>query len=46
MSRVMEEVVAAGRTPFLHRLAENETAIRVHADLGFTWRPSFQFAAV
>jgi hypothetical protein len=34
MSRVMEEFLAAGRTPFLHRLAENVTAIRVHADLG------------
>jgi predicted GNAT family acetyltransferase len=45
-SRVMEDFLAAGRTLFLHTLAENETAIRVYADLGFTRRPSFQFAAV
>jgi len=35
MARVMEEILAEGKTPFLHVLAENEAAIRVYRDLGF-----------
>ena len=46
MSRVMEGIVAAGNTPFLHALAENHGAIRVDERLGFTLRRSFDFVAL
>lgn len=46
MSRVMEEIVFAGRTPFLHALASNAGAIRVYEDLGFTLRCMLEFAVV
>lgn len=46
MSRVMERIVAAGRTPFLHTLAENSGAIRIYESLGFTVRQSFALAVV
>ena len=46
MARVMERIVAAGRTPFLHTLAENTGAIRIYESLGFTVRQSFALAVV
>jgi ribosomal protein S18 acetylase RimI-like enzyme len=46
MSRVMEEIVQAGRMPFLHALASNESAIRVYESLGFVRRRSFELAAI
>ncbi len=46
MSCVMEEIMAAGRTPFLHALASNAGAIRVYEDLGFRVRRGLEFAAV
>ncbi|HVT97884.1 MAG TPA: GNAT family N-acetyltransferase, partial [Acidobacteriaceae bacterium] len=46
MSCVMEEIVAAGKTPFLHSLASNAGAIRVYEDLGFRVRRGLAFAAV
>lgn len=46
MSRVMERIVAAGRTPFLHTLAENSGAIRIYESLGFTVRQSFALAVL
>jgi len=46
MSRVMERIVATGRTPFLHTLAENTGAIRIYESLGFTVRQSFALAVV
>lgn len=46
MSRVMERIVATGRTPFLHTLAENAGAIRIYESLGFTVRQSFALAVL
>ena len=46
MSCVMEEIVAVGRTPFLHALATNVGAIRVYEDLGFRVRRELAVAAV
>lgn len=46
MSCVMEEIMAAGRTPFLHALATNVGAIRVYEDLGFRVRRELAVAAV
>lgn len=46
ISCVMEEIVAAGKTPFLHVLAGNAGAIRVYEDLGFRVRRELEFAAV
>ncbi|HEX4037426.1 MAG TPA: GNAT family N-acetyltransferase [Acidobacteriaceae bacterium] len=46
MSRVMERIVAAGRTPFLHTLAENSGAISIYESLGFSLRQSFALAVV
>ncbi len=46
MSCVMEEIVAAGKTPFLHSYAGNHGAIRVYEALGFRLRQSFDLAAV
>ena len=46
MSRVMERILAAGRTPFLHTFQENSGAIRVYETLGFTLRQSFALAVL
>ena len=46
MSCVMEEIIGAGETPFLHTFAGNHNAIRVYQDLGFTLRRSFELAVV
>jgi len=46
MSRVIGEIVAAGKTPFLHSYAGNHGAIRVYEALGFRLRQSFDLAAV
>jgi ribosomal protein S18 acetylase RimI-like enzyme len=46
MSCVMEEIMAAGRTPFLHSRASNAGAIRVYEDLGFRVRRELEFAVV
>lgn len=46
MSCVMEEIVGAGKTPFLHSFADNHAAIRVYESLGFTVRQRFELAAV
>ena len=46
MSRVMEEIVRAGRTPFLHTFADNRNAIRIYESLGFTLRRSFELAVL
>ncbi|HKO10795.1 MAG TPA: GNAT family N-acetyltransferase [Acidobacteriaceae bacterium] len=46
MSRVMEEILREGRTPFLHSYAHNEGAIRVYRRLGFVRRRSLELAVV
>jgi predicted GNAT family acetyltransferase len=46
MSCVMEEIVRAGKTPFLHSFADNHGAIRVYESLGFTLRQQFELAVV
>jgi ribosomal protein S18 acetylase RimI-like enzyme len=46
MSCVMEEIIADGKTPFLHALASNAGAIRVYEDLGFRLRRQLEFRAV
>lgn len=46
MSRVIEEIVRAGRLAFLHTLADNHNAIRLYESLGFTVRQSFELAVV
>jgi ribosomal protein S18 acetylase RimI-like enzyme len=46
MSQVMEGIVAAGKTPFLHAWADNYSAIRVYESLGFTLRRQFEVAAI
>lgn len=46
MSWVMEEIVAEGKTPFLHAFGDNHGAIRVYEALGFQLRRTFELAAV
>jgi GNAT superfamily N-acetyltransferase len=46
MSRVMEEIVRDGKTPFLHSFADNYGAIRVYESLGFTLRQRLELAVV
>jgi ribosomal protein S18 acetylase RimI-like enzyme len=46
MSRVMEEIVRDGRTPFLHSFADNYGAIRVYESLGFKLRQRLELAVV
>jgi GNAT superfamily N-acetyltransferase len=46
MSRVMEEIVKEGKTPFLHSFADNYGAIRVYESLGFALRQRFELAVV
>jgi GNAT superfamily N-acetyltransferase len=46
MSRVMEEIVNDGKTPFLHSFADNHGAIRVYESLGFTLRQRLELAVV
>lgn len=45
MSRVIQDIVGEGATPFLHALADNP-AIRLYSKLGFTQRHSFQLAVI
>lgn len=46
MSRVMDEIVRAGKTPFLHTWAGNHGAIRIYERLGFALRRTFELAVV
>jgi GNAT superfamily N-acetyltransferase len=46
MSCVMEEILGAGATPFLHAFAGNHNALRVYEDLGFSLRRGFHLAVV
>jgi ribosomal protein S18 acetylase RimI-like enzyme len=46
MSCVMEEIIGAGKTPFLHAFGDNHGAIRVYEALGFQVRRTFELAAV
>jgi predicted GNAT family acetyltransferase len=44
-SSVIEEILRAGRVPFLHALPDNP-AIRIYERLGFVLRQSFELAVV
>jgi ribosomal protein S18 acetylase RimI-like enzyme len=44
MRRVMDEIVGAGSTPFLHSFANNYGAIRVYESLGFRVRRTAELA--
>lgn len=46
MSRVIEEILSAGSTPFLHTFATNHGAIRIYESLGFAIRRSFELAVL
>lgn len=46
MSRVIEEIVQAGRMPFLHTRSDNASAIRIYESLGFVRRFSAEFSAI
>lgn len=46
ISIVMDEIRQRGKTPFLHSLADNDTAIRVYENLGFTQRRTFELAVL
>lgn len=46
MSRLIEEILREGRTPFLHSWAHNQAAIRIYRTLGFVRRRSFELAVV
>jgi GNAT superfamily N-acetyltransferase len=46
MVTVMRDIRRRGRTPFLHALADNLTAIRVYESLGFTLRRTFHLAVL
>ena len=45
IQQVMRDIVAEGRTPFLHAHQENP-AVRLYERLGFTHRRSFQLAVI
>ena len=46
MSRVIEEIVQAGRMPILHTRSDNASAIRIYESLGFVRRCSAEFSAI
>jgi GNAT superfamily N-acetyltransferase len=46
MSTVMEDILNQGATPFLHVLADNNSAIRVYEGLGFVQRRNFHLAVL
>lgn len=46
MSKVMDEIFAEGRTPFLHTYTDNVPAIRVYQKLGFVRRQTFHLAVL
>lgn len=46
ISIVMDEIRQRGKTPFLHSLADNDAAIRVYENLGFTQRRTFELAVL
>ena len=45
MSRVMQDIISGGATPFLHALADNP-AVSLYSKLGFTSRRTFQLAVI
>ena len=46
MLQVIADIRRRGKTPFLHVLPENESAIRVYERLGFTLRRTFHLAVL
>jgi GNAT superfamily N-acetyltransferase len=46
MSTVMADILAQGKTPFLHVFADNHSAIRVYESLGFTLHQTFHLAVL
>jgi len=46
MLHLMRRIRRRGRTPFLHVLADNHSAIRLYESLGFTMRRSFHLAVL
>jgi predicted GNAT family acetyltransferase len=46
IAKVMEEIRQRNKIPFLHSLADNESAVRVYSSLGFRQRRTFELAVV
>jgi predicted GNAT family acetyltransferase len=42
----VRDILEQGRTPFLHVLADNHSAIRVYESLGFQMRRTFHLAVL
>lgn len=46
MAQIMDNILACGKTPFLHCFSNNHPAIRVYRDLGFELRRIFHLAVL
>jgi GNAT superfamily N-acetyltransferase len=46
IAKVVEEIRQRNKIPFLHSLADNESAVRVYSSLGFRQRRTFELAVV
>ena len=46
IAKVMEEIRQRGKIPFLHSLANNDSAVRVYQSLGFRERRTFELAVL
>jgi GNAT superfamily N-acetyltransferase len=46
MTTVVDDILRRGKTPFLHTMSDNHSAIRVYESLGFRLRRTFHLAVV